>query len=159
MVLAKQVKDRVWAVAGVLLLVSISLCACSTPNYGKIESRKSVANSFQSNEILPKHKYYFAGVRSQPTVIVGINQNYELIDRTWTQIDPESNDFSVIIDRVFIRQSDFRYRAWGFVILDPENNEVGVWYSTYRTAAVRINENGQITKLNPMSLRAIGVQR
>ncbi len=159
MVLPLQFKNRAWAVAGVLLLISISLCACSTSNYGKIESRTSVTNSFQSNEILPNHKYYFAGVRSQPTVIVGINQNYELMDRMWTQIDPESNDFSVIIDRVLIRQSDFRFQAWGFVILDPEGNEVGVWYSTYRTAAVRINENGQITKLHPMGHRAIGDQR
>ena len=152
-------KNRTLIVGGLLLTFYFILYGCATPNYGKLESRKSVAQSFKSNQILPNHRYYFAGVRSQPTVIVGINQNYELIDRMWTEIDPESNDFSAIIDRVLIRQTDFRYQAWGFVILDQQGNEVGVWYSTYRSAAVRINEDGQINKLHPMGQRNIGEQR
>ncbi len=152
-------KNRTLIAAGLLLIISLTLYGCTTSNYGKLESRKSVAQKFMSNQIRPNYKYYFAGVRSQPTAIVGINPNYELIDRMWTEIDPESNDFSVMIDRVLIRQSDFRYQAWGFVILDPEGKEAGVWYSTYRSAAIRFNDNRQINKLKPMGQRAIGDQR
>jgi hypothetical protein len=85
--------------------------------------------------------------------------HYDLIDRMWFEIDPESKDFNIIIDRVSLLNTDFRIQAWGFVILDREGNEAGVWYSILRAAAVRIDENGQINKLFPMGQTTIGPQK
>jgi hypothetical protein len=72
--------------------------------------------------------------------------HYDLIDRMWFEIDPESKDFNIIIDRVSLLNTDFRIQAWGFVILDREGNEAGVWYS-------------QINKLFPMGQTTIGPQK
>jgi len=77
----------------------------------------------------------------------------------WTEIDPNTDDFKIITDRVLLMHSDFLLQAWGFVILDSDGNQAGVWYSTIRAAAVQINENRQIVKLFPMAHRAIGEQR
>ena len=159
MCLSKRNENRACVVGSLLIILMIALSGCAGANYGKLESRKSVGQAFQSNQILPNHKYYFAGVYSKPTVIFGINQNYELTDRMWTEIDPKSDDFSVIIDRVMLYgTTDYVSQAWGFVILDPEGKEAGVWYSAIRSAAVRVNEKGQIDQLSPMRHRAIGAQ-
>jgi hypothetical protein len=48
---------------------------------------------------------------------------------------------------------------WGFNILDKDGNYVGVWYSAISGAAVVIDENHQITNLQPSGTVAIGNQR
>ena len=159
MLLSTRNRKRAFVGAGLLFLFFISFGGCSAPNYGRLESRKAVQQAFQNHQTLPDHKYYYAGVRSKPTVIVGINQNYQLTDRMWIEIDSESEDFGIIIDRVSLLNTDFRIQAWGFVILDPEGQEAGVWYSIIRSAAVRIDENGQINKLYPMGQTTVGPQK
>jgi hypothetical protein len=42
--------------------------------------------------------------------------------------------------------------------LDKAGNEVGVWYSAIRAAAVKIDKNGQIVNLSPLRTVAIGDQ-
>jgi hypothetical protein len=77
----------------------------------------------------------------------------------WVQINPESEDFRIIIDRVSLQGMGRTYEPWGFRILDAAGNDVGVWYSAISTAAVQINENRQITNLQPSRTVAIGDQR
>ena len=72
-------------------------------NYGKLESNPEIKQSFETYQILPNHKYYFRGVKSRPTVIVGINENYELNLKLWVQIDPKSEDFRILIQRVSLQ--------------------------------------------------------
>ncbi|MGB5746710.1 MAG: hypothetical protein WBM69_07005 [Desulfobacterales bacterium] len=95
---------------------------------------------------------------SKPTVIVGIRQNYKLNLKLWVEIDPESDDFRILIDRVSLQGMGRTVEPWGFTILDKSGNDVGVWYSALRAAAVEIDDNGQITMLAPMGQVAIGNQ-
>ena len=46
----------------------------------------------------------------------------------------------------------------GFRILGNDGNDVGVWYSAIRVAAVAITEDRQIVKLQPGSMVAMGDQ-
>ena len=140
-----------------MILTAISGCTMS--NYGKLKSTPEVKQSFETYQILPNHKYYFRGVKSRPTVIVGINENYELNLKLWVQIDPESEDFRRLIDIVSLQGGGTTTQPWGFRILDSAGNDVGVWYSAIRAAAVEINENGQIVNLSPLRTVAIGDQQ
>ena len=128
-------------------------------NYGKLKSNPEIKQSFETYQALPNHKYYFRGVKSRPTVIVGINENYELNLKLWVQIDPESEDFRRLIDIVSLQGGGTTIQPWGFRILDKVGNDVGVWYSAIRAAAVEINEKGQIVNLSPLRTVAIGDQR
>ena len=140
-----------------MFLVALSGCAMS--NYGKLKSTPEVTQSFRTYQILPNHKYYYRGVKSRPTVIVGINENYELNLKLWIQIDTESEDFRRLIDIVSLQGGGTTTQPWGFRILDNAGNDVGVWYSALSNAAVQINENRQITNLAPSRTVAIGDQR
>jgi hypothetical protein len=132
---------------------------CTMSNYGKLKSALEVKQSFEAYQALPNHKYYFRGTKSRPTVIVGINQTYELNLKLWVPVDPNSEDFRVIIDRVSLQGMGRTVEPWGFRILDPTGNDVGIWYSALSNAAVKINEKRQITNLQPSSTVAIGDQR
>ena len=159
MVISITNKRRIFAALTLFSMISISLSGCTMSNYGKLKSTPDVTQSFETYQILSNHKYYFRGVKSRPSVIVGINQNYELNLKLSVQIDPKSEDFRIIIDRVSLQGMGRAVEPWGFRILDSAGNDVGVWYSAIRAAAVEINENGQIVNLSPLRTVAIGDQR
>lgn len=139
-----------------LLLLTLSGCAIS--NYGKLESNRDITQSFETYQVLPNHKYYYRGASSKPTVIVGINENYELNLKMWVQIDTESDNFRRLIDIVSLQGMGNTVTPWGFKIIDHTGDYVGVWYSALRTAAVKIDENHQILKLHPMGMVSVGDQ-
>ena len=159
MVISMLNRRRFFTALTLFSMILTALSGCTMSNYGKLKSTLEVKQSFETYQILPNHKYYYRGVKSRPTVIVGINENYELNSKLWVQIDPESEDFRTIIDRVSLQGMGRAVEPWGFRILDAAGNDVGVWYSAISTAAVQINENRQITNLQPSRTVAIGDQR
>jgi hypothetical protein len=140
-------------------MILLALGGCTMSNYGKLKSNREVKQSFEAYQILPNHKYYYRGAKSRPTVIVDINENYELNLKLWVEIDPKSDDFRILINRVSLQGMGTTIQPWGFTIFDNAGNEIGVWYSAIRGAAVQINENRQITNLQPSRPLAVGDQR
>jgi len=159
MVISIPNRRKIFTALTLFSMILTALSGCAISNYGQLKSNPEVKQSFESYQILPNHKYYYRGVKSRPTVIVGINENYELNLKMWVQIDPESEDFRLIIDRVSLQGMGGTVEPWGFRILDAAGNDVGVWYSALSNAAVQINENRQITNLQPSRTVAIGDQR
>ena len=133
-------------------MILLAFAACSTSNFGRLESDKEIKQSFESYRVLPNHKYYYRGVSSKPTVIVGIEENYELNLKMWVKIDTESDNFRRLIDIVSLQGMGNNIEPWGFRILDKTGNYVGVWYSALRAAAVDINDNRQIVNLQPSTM-------
>ena len=152
-------KGRFFTAIILFSMILTALSGCTMSNYGKLKSNLEIKQSFETYQILPDHKYYYRGAKSRPTVIVGINENYELNLKLWVPVDPQSEDFRTIIDRVSLQGMGRAVEPWGFRILDPAGNDVGVWYSVLSNAAVKINENRQITNLQPSRTVAIGDQR
>ena len=159
MIISKINGSRLFPAIILLFTVPIALIGCSMSNYGKLKSTPEVTRAFEAYQILPGHKYYYRGTYSQPVVIVGINENYELNLKLWVQIDPKSQDFRTLIQRVSLQGMGSTVQPWGFRILDKAGNYVGVWYSALRAAAVQINETRQIVNLQPSRVVAIGDQR
>ena len=158
MVIPISGKRKLFAVIILSYIALTVFGGCTMSNYGKLKSTPEVKQSFETYQVLPNHKYYFRGVKSKPSVIVGINENYELNLKLWVPVDPNSEDFRIIIDRVSLQGMGRAYEPWGFRILDPDGNDVGVWYSAISNAAVQINENRQITNLQPSRTIAVGDQ-
>jgi len=137
-------------------MIVLALSGCSTSNYGKLESDKEIKQSFESYQVLPNHKYYYRGVSSKPTVIVGINENYELNLTMWLPIDTESDDFRRLINLVSLQGMGATVTPWGFKIIDHTGSYVGVWYSALRAAVVLVKENRQIVNLQPSNMVLVG---
>ena len=142
-----------------ILMISLSLCGCSATGYGRLTSEKEVTQAFEAYRILPEHRYYYRGTYSRPFAIAGINENYTLDSKLWIQIDPESEDFRTLINRVALQGTGSAAEPWGFRIVDHAGKDVGVWYSAIRAAAVEIDENGRIVNLSPLRTVATGRQR
>ena len=158
MILSRAYKSRAFTLITLFFVIPVILGGCSASQYGQLKSNPDVTRSFQSHQLLPGHKYYYRGVFSSPFAIAGINQNYKLNLKMWVEIDLESDDFRILIDRVSLQGMGSTIEPWGFTILDKNGNEVGIWYSAYSAATVEIKDNGQIVQLSPSGLVAIGNQ-
>jgi hypothetical protein len=147
MILSRAYICRAFILIALFFVTLVTLGGCSTAQYGQLKSNPDVTQSFKNYQFLPGHKYYYRGVSSRPTAIAGINQNYKLNLMMWVEIDPESDDFRILIDRVSLQGMGSTVEPWGFTILDKNGNDVGIWYSALRAAAVDIDDNGQINWL------------
>jgi hypothetical protein len=159
MLLPRRNRIRVLAAAGLIMMLFTALTGCANGKYGKLQPDKQVLDTFKNYQMLPDHKYYYRGVASRPEVVAGIDQNYEMKLTMWTAIDPESDDFKTLIDRVSFQGMGNNAEPWGLIILDHQGNRVGVWYSAARGAAVEVNENRRIINLAPIKHIAVGDQR
>ncbi len=139
-------------------MIVISLTGCTMSKYGRLESNRDITQSFETYQVLPKHKYYYRGASSNPRVIIGISENYELNLPMWPPIDTDSDDFRRLIDIVSLQGMGKNITPWGFNILDHNGDYVGVWYSAINNAAVEISENRQIINLKPGTMVAVGDQ-
>ena len=153
-----MIEKRKYLLSNILLMVLVAVSACTGAKYGRLTSNPAVKQSFESYEVLPNHKYYYRGATSKPTVIVGINEYYEMNLKLWVPLDPESKNFRILISRVSLQGIGTTIEPWGYKILDNAGNEAGVWYSAIRNAAVAINEDRQIVKLQPGTMVAVGDQ-
>jgi len=152
-------KERLLAAIIAPSIVIMVLGACSTVNYGQLKPDHEVTQAFKNYQILPNLKYYYRGTSSSPIAIAGIKENYELDSNLWVKIDPDSNEFQALIEKVSLQGSGSVVNPWGFIILDPSGREAGVWYSAIRAAAVVIKDDGRIVNLSPLPTVAIGDQR
>ena len=159
MLLSQRNRFRTLAAASLLLMLVTAFIGCAGGNNGKLKPDKQVLDTFLSYQMLPDHKYYYRGVASSPSVIAGINQNYEMNLKMWTAIDPDAGDFKTLVDRISFQGMGNNAEPWGLNILDHQGNQVGVWYSALRGAAIEVNENRQITNLIPVQHIAVGAQR
>jgi len=139
-------------------MIVLALSGCTMSKFGKLESNRDITQSFETYQVLPKHKYYYRGASSKPTVIVGINDTYELNLPMWLPIDTDSDNFRRLIDIVSLQGMGNNITPWGFNIIDHNGDYVGVWYSAIRNAAVEIDENRQIINLRPGTMVAVGDQ-
>ena len=146
------------AVMILFMILLAALSSCTMANYGKLIPNPEVKKSFETYQVLPDHTYYYRGSFSRPFVIVAINNNYALKSKLWVAVDPQSNDFRTLIDRISLQGSGSTTQPWGFTILDHSGSAVGIWYSAIRAAAVEVNANGQIVKLAPLSTVTRGDQ-
>jgi hypothetical protein len=159
MILSKENLIPLYSASILLLIILMAFSGCSGSNYGKLKSNLEVTHAFEAYQILPSHKYYYRGTYSWPFVVVGINATYELNSRIWTEIDPKSEDFRTLIDRVSLQGLSGSTHPWGFTILDKSGNDVGVWYSASRAAVVEIDEKGRIVNLSPLATVTQGDQK
>lgn len=143
-------KFRLYAAVSIFAIMLIAFGGCTMSNYGKLKSNPEATRAFEAYQNKPDHKYYYRGTYSAPYVVAGISPNYELNSKLWVKIDPQSEDFRTLVDRVSLQGKGGTTSPWGFDILDKSGNYVGVWYSASRAAVVEIDENGRITLLSPM---------
>jgi hypothetical protein len=152
-------KSRIRIVLISSFIIFAVVGSCATGNFGRLQSDRETTVVFEALKVLPNHKYYFRGTFSRPHVIAGIHEDFTLNLKLWVKIDTRSDDFKTLVQRVSLQGMGSTVQPWGFKILDPNGQYVGIWYSALGTASVQINEKNEIITLAPTGGITRGGQR
>jgi hypothetical protein len=102
-----------------------------------------VSQIFQSHQVLPEYRYYFHGSATKPNVIMGIDRNYTLVTRLWKEVpDLTPEQLKRWIDQILAFLPPVR--TYGAYILGPSGEQVGIWYSPYPDAPVRVQPDKRV---------------
>ena len=131
---------------GVLMLVSVAGAGCSQ-NYGRIHWDKNVTQAFETNQIEPDYNFYQYTIGMQVYAIVGLDQKLELQSRIWRQLETDTEDFKVATSRIWYNYTATPDDPRGAVIVNPEGEKVGVYFSSLRFFSVKFKPENQVALL------------
>ena len=124
----------------VLIIMVSMLIGCKTANYGTFKQSREVEKIFTSGQVLPDHKYYYTGSNSRASTVMGINKNYTLDDEFWDKAKDIQKDL-----KLWVGQLSKAMNVWGYYILAPDGQRIGIYYSRRDTGPVEMGENNKVT--------------
>jgi hypothetical protein len=124
----------------VLIIIVSMLIGCKTANYGKFKQSPEVEKIFTSAQVLSDHKYYYTGSNSRPSTVMGINKNYTLDDEYWDKAKDIQKEL-----KLWVGELSKRANVWGYYILAPDSQQIGIYYSHGDAGSVKMGENNQVT--------------
>jgi hypothetical protein len=121
-----------------IVIISLTLIAGCTANYGSLKRDAEVQQAFESNQVPMDYKYYYYG-DSEPYVIFGIEPKYEMDSKLWRDVSPDTEEFKEMTRWIW---EDYGYYKFGADILDPNGVKVGIMYtSIYETSVKFVGDN------------------
>jgi hypothetical protein len=134
-------------IAPVIIIIIVTLHTFSgcAGNYGGLRKNGDVNRIFKSYQVLVDYNYYYNGPKGRPDAIMGIHRTYTLQTTQWTPIDLTVNQLKKWIQWFDAYYGDnTTYYPYGFQILDPDGNPLGVWFSIWNHTTVEVKEDNQL---------------
>lgn len=131
------------------VLTAATGCTPMGPS-GKWVQNSDVKRDFESGTILKGHTYYYYGSTAMPDAVIAIDDHYTLQTRVWAKVDiaPQLMDKWLSWYRTEISYAcPFR----GGLIITPEQEVAGMWYSKKLINTIKSPEPGVIEVYLPFS--------
>ena len=134
-----------------MLLAAVVLCGCASGPWARVTPDDAVTRMFADNAVPRDYRYFVCGRTTMPYAIVGLDSSYAFDIRLWEEIGPETEKFAWAVAFVWDPHVWYQFdSARGSWILDSRGRKIGIWYSMYPRAAVRIDEqNRRVTAYCP----------
>ncbi len=131
----------------VLLVAVMTGCVQSTPS-GKWLKNSDGGLPFKNRTILPDHTYYFIGNEVTPESIIAVDNRYTLKTRVWSRVDITRK---ILDDWMFWIDSRLSLTCpyYGGVLLTPDGDKAGIWYSKKLISVVKMPEPGVLQVYAP----------
>jgi hypothetical protein len=128
------------------VLVVLITGGCSAVNRGGLRNSREVGRAFETFHVYPNYRYWYYNQENSPYAVVGLSQPYRIEDVNWKEVDPNSKTFEKVVGLVesFPVRGAFTYGAY---ILDPQVQQIGVWYSSLN-AGVKVNPETRVVSIS-----------
>lgn len=151
---------RAGAAAGAVAVFYLVLVLGCASTSGRIERDAEVTKAFKDYRVLPDHRYYYAGPAGRPDAIIGVRKAYILQSSIWTSVDLTSEQL-----KKWVRWMDDEYGAstrrypYGFRVVGPDGQDIGVWYSIYDWTTVLLQDGYRVQIFPPQAKGSMGRDR
>lgn len=138
---------------GLIIIVIAVLAGCAPRQpAGKWEIEPGVQQLIEAGTVLPDHRYYYLGSITAPDSIIAISNRYTLRSRVWADI--ELNEARLNGWLQWWRTEHYgpgcEYR--GGLILTPDGQQAGIWYSRNIMNIVYMPEPGILEVYQPRTI-------
>jgi hypothetical protein len=124
----------------IFLLPLIALGCAANVRIGGQKISGEVTRIFESNQVLPNHRYYHIGWDTRPYAIVGLKEPYHMTSKLWLEFDADSETLKKRVDALEIFSERGYNRAYGYYLVDKAGNRIGVWYSSITIFSAAVND-------------------
>jgi hypothetical protein len=137
---------RLYGIIGVLSLAAMFIAGCAGANRGGLKNSREVGRAFETFHVYPNYRYWYYNQENNPYAVVGLQQPYRIEDINWTEVDPNSKTFEKVTGLVqsFPARGAFTYGAF---ILDPQVQQIGVWYSSLN-AGIKVDPETHVVSIS-----------
>jgi len=146
MIRMDNIKKRL-ILLGIIILVAGIFSGCGG-TYGRLRTSPEITQVFLQKQMLPGYNYYYDGRKAIPYAVVGLRDDYVMNSKFWTPIEKDSGQFGRLLDWLY--GSDISSPR-GAEILDPEGNQIGIWFSVYNNTRVEFGPDKQVNVFSPYS--------
>jgi hypothetical protein len=139
-------RKRGWVLAiGIaLLMTGVLLTGCSAAAFQKwamFKASDDAKKSFESYTLNPAYKYYYSGPDAGPIALLGVKKELILEPADfWKPIKSPMELKQAVVD-MESRLRGLNQYAWGFDIVDRQNNKIGIWYSIPKATTTVLEKN------------------
>jgi hypothetical protein len=136
--------------AALMLVLAAALVStisgCASTNRGGIRHSREATNAFERLHVFPGHRYYYLNQENSPYAVVGLERDYRIEDKLYTEVDPGSKTFEKVVGLVqsFPARGSYATGAW---ILDPQGKRIGAWYSSLN-AGIRVDPETKVVAIS-----------
>lgn len=135
---------------GVLLVLATLVVVGCAATPARVQMDREVEGVFESGTIQPGYDYYYSGPRAEPRAVLAIRQGVDFEPGLWNRVDLTPELLATWNLRIDNPHRSSRYAYFGAYILDPNGNQVGMWYSQQRRPTVSWDRDGtRLTVLTP----------
>lgn len=122
-------RNPAFQLLGLLGLLVFLASGCRFEAAGSTKKSAEVARAFEARQVVPGYRYYYLNQENEPYGVAGLSGGFWIRDPAWREVDPGSPTFEKVVELVKRFPVPGSYTE-GFVILNPQKNEIGVWYSS-----------------------------
>ncbi|MCL2791303.1 MAG: hypothetical protein FWD79_11815 [Desulfobulbus sp.] len=133
-----------------LIAAFLAGCASGPPSGSWIIEPEGQA-LFESGTVLPDHTYYYLGSFTAPDSIIAIDHRFTLRTRVWAQVDMTASRLNGWLQWYRTDQHPPGCAYRGGVILTPDGQRAGFWYSPNPINIVYLPEPGVIEVYQPQT--------
>jgi len=138
--ISKHSKPYFALFAGAVMLIVLVGC---TQDYGRFSRDADLDQAFNKGEILPELNYYYSGIESKPSAIIGVDPAYLVPSRFWIAFEPQPEQLKKMRKRVYSRPG---YAYFGWYMLDQDGTAIGVWFYGPHTRSFKVDQQKRIVQ-------------
>jgi len=133
------------------IVVALLITLGCAGNYGRLVQNQEINKIFNTYRVLSDYRYYFSGPEGRPDAVMGILRDYTLESTQWTEVDLTGEQLKKLIDSInFYHRGRTRNYPYGFLILDHNGNQIGIWYSIWDWTTVIVKEDKRVEIYAPL---------
>jgi hypothetical protein len=149
----KRLDKTVYRIILTLLIIVAQGCAGAglrTQDYGRFSPDRKTTQAFENYQINPEMNYYVSGSDVYPNALMGLDKHYVLDSSLWKRVNMTPEMMKEIVSNMKQKVSTIYQTLFGFVLLDPQGKQIGVWYSIMSaTTSVKIKEESHVEVITP----------